>query len=321
MGRERGDQRRHSADSKHSSSRRRSSSSSRRQSALDRLGPKVPVVSRLGGGKMGRKRRRPGSKERSTEKSGDGKDNMQITIAGGQSAEAEGSSRKVARDVDMENFTVLDQVGEEDTVEKTESAEDGSSKVKTAKADQKVDLEKVVIKRREKEKKDDRKSTDGKDYVVKKPSSLISKLAKRKQQLSAVQGGDITEVTDQEISEIRKRCKAKYAEEEKVTEKVISMSLDLVHFAETQTYELIDSILQEELNEIKENGGGNATEEVPAATAAADGVTVQDSHLDSKVSAPVELNNVTSITPAPVASVDDGHDELDFEAEEPDKIE
>ena len=35
---------------------------------------------------------------------------MQITIAGGQSAEAEGSSRKVARDVDMENFTVLDQV-------------------------------------------------------------------------------------------------------------------------------------------------------------------------------------------------------------------
>ena len=38
------------------------------------------------------------------------------------------------------------------------------------------------------------------------------------------------------------------------------MALDLVHFAETQTYELIDSILQEELNEIKENGGGNATE-------------------------------------------------------------
>ena len=38
------------------------------------------------------------------------------------------------------------------------------------------------------------------------------------------------------------------------------MALDLVHFAETQTYELIDSILEEELNEIKENGGGNATE-------------------------------------------------------------
>lgn len=75
-----------------------------------------------------------------------------------------------------------------------------------------------MIKRREKEKKDDRKSTDGKDYVVKKPSSLISKLAKRKQQLSAVQG-DITEVTDQEISEIRKRCKAK-----------VSFTLILLHY-------------------------------------------------------------------------------------------
>lgn len=75
-----------------------------------------------------------------------------------------------------------------------------------------------MIKRREKEKKDDRKSTDGKDYVVKKPSSLISKLAKRKQQLSAVQG-DITEVTDQEISEIRKRCKAK-----------VSFALFLIHY-------------------------------------------------------------------------------------------
>ena len=30
---------------------------------------------------------------------------------------------------------------------------------------------------------------------------------------------------------------------------------------------------------------------------------------------------LAQITPAPVASVDDGHDELDFEAEEPDKIE
>ena len=46
-----------------SSHHRRSSSSSRR-SALDRLGPKVPVSSRLGAGKVSRKRRRPGSKER-----------------------------------------------------------------------------------------------------------------------------------------------------------------------------------------------------------------------------------------------------------------
>lgn len=35
---------------------------------------------------------------------------MQITIAGGDTNETVGSSRKVARDVDIENFTVLDQV-------------------------------------------------------------------------------------------------------------------------------------------------------------------------------------------------------------------
>ena len=41
-----------------------------------------------------------------------GKDNMQITITGEKVEEeaGAGSGRKVARDVDIENFTVLDQV-------------------------------------------------------------------------------------------------------------------------------------------------------------------------------------------------------------------
>ncbi len=38
------------------------------------------------------------------------KDNMQITITGEKVEEEAGSGRKVARDVDIENFTVLDQV-------------------------------------------------------------------------------------------------------------------------------------------------------------------------------------------------------------------
>ena len=46
------------------SSRKRESSSSRRTSALERLGPKVPVTSRLGGGGRVSRKRRPGSKER-----------------------------------------------------------------------------------------------------------------------------------------------------------------------------------------------------------------------------------------------------------------
>ena len=38
------------------------------------------------------------------------KDNMQITITGEKVEEDAGSGRKVARDVDINNFTVLDQV-------------------------------------------------------------------------------------------------------------------------------------------------------------------------------------------------------------------
>ena len=63
-----------------------------------------------------------------------------------------------------------------------------------------------MIKKRER--KDERKSSDGKDFVVKKPSGLIAKLAKKKKDLPAVQT-EIPEMTDQEKSEIRKKCRAK----------------------------------------------------------------------------------------------------------------
>ena len=59
-------------------------------------------------------------------------------------------------------------------------------------------------------------------------------------------------MTDQERSEIRKRCKAKYSSEDKVTEKVISMALDLVQFDETKTCDLIDQILKEDQDESQE---------------------------------------------------------------------
>ena len=44
-----------------------------------------------------------------------------------------------------------------------------------------------------------------------------------------------------------------YSNEEKVTEKVISMALDLSQFDEAATCSLIDSLLQEENEEIKED--------------------------------------------------------------------
>ena len=63
-----------------------------------------------------------------------------------------------------------------------------------------------MIKKREK--KDERKSSDGKDFVIKKPSGLIAKLAKKKKDMPAAPAG-VPEMTDQEKSEIRKKCRAK----------------------------------------------------------------------------------------------------------------
>ena len=103
-------------------------------------------------------------------------DNMQITIAVDKSEEA-GTVRKVERDVDIDNFTVVDQVRMEyqnlisiissstfkvfgDDAEKNEEQKNSEDNAGD-KPDNVVDLEKVVIKRRDK--KDDRKSSDGKD--------------------------------------------------------------------------------------------------------------------------------------------------------------
>ena len=59
-----------------------------------------------------------------------------------------------------------------------------------------------MIKKRER--KDERKSSDGKDFVIKKPSGLIAKLAKKKKDMPAVPT-EVPDMTDQEKSEIRKK--------------------------------------------------------------------------------------------------------------------
>merc|ERR1712029_347628 len=190
---------------------------------------------------------------------------------------------------------------------KTEQNQNRSSH----KSEEPVDLEKVVIKRREK--KDERKSSDGKDLIVKKPSSLISKLAKRKQQMPPSHSEE-KELTDQERSEIRKRCKAKYAEEEKV----ISMAMDLSNFDESETCQLIDSILKEEseetgeenCNSIKDNEAKQVSSEEDSQSLHLENNTETElASEDGKVTNQIEAA-------APVQSVDDGHDQLDFEAED-----
>lgn len=264
---------------------------------------------------MSRKRRRPGSNERSSEQPVEPteKDNMQITITGDKVEEEAGPGRKVARDVDIENFTVLDQVGEEEQENPESSVE--KQKKSNAKPETVVDLEKVVIKKREK--KDERKSSDGKDFVIKKPSGLIAKLAKKKKDMPAAPTG-VPEMTDQEKSEIRKKCRAKYAEEDQVTEKVISMSLDLVHFNEVETCLLIDSLLQEESQDnVKTESSTNTTLEDTKVN-----VETEDLHLESNNPGSIDQGKqISQMNADPVPSVDDGHDELDFEADEPDKVE
>merc|ERR1711915_46394 len=79
------------------------------------------------------------------EASGD-KDNMQITIDGGDKDQGS-TSRKVARDVDIENFKVLDEVGEGEEEEK----KDENSQKEKSKEDKSKD-----------EKSKDDKSTDDK---------------------------------------------------------------------------------------------------------------------------------------------------------------
>jgi len=222
----------------------------------------------------------------------------------------------------------LDEVGEgeeeEKKDEKTNEDEPGDDKSKEDKSkDEKskssskdpepVDLDKVVIKKREK--KEDKKSSDGKDLIVKKPSSLIAILAKRK--LQNPTSMTEKEFTDQERSEVRKKCKAKFVSEDKVTEKVISMALDIAHFDEDATVQLIESILAED--------GSEKKDEVQIPSEENDESKKSDDDVKTEMHLVVEneKNQITQLPQieAPPVSVHDEHEELDFEAEEPDKTE
>merc|ERR1711874_578940 len=107
--------------------RRRPSTHHSRVSALDRLGPKVPITARLGQGS--RKSKRAVAKE-SPEDSEQADANMQITISGEQGT----SGRRVAREVDMENYTTVDQVGDVE-VEKAEKEAQGAKLSEMSEAD------------------------------------------------------------------------------------------------------------------------------------------------------------------------------------------
>jgi len=255
---------------------RRPGGTSRRVSALARLGPKVPIAARLGGGSSSRAHaakktalaRLRKEKPSSSAVSGEGEvdTGMQITIS---SKGEEG--RKVAREVDMENYTTVDQVGDVEAAEKEAKAareakeagmteaeiEEGKERErkikdrlvreddrkKTEEDKLNVDLDKIVIKKLDK--RTDEKSGDEKILVVKTPNNLIAKLAEKKKEFTNRIISPESK-SDEEKTDIRKKFKEKYQSEERLPEKIINMALESVFHDEQLGEELISKLLEDE---------------------------------------------------------------------------
>merc|ERR1711892_1264337 len=152
---------------------------------------------------------------------------------------------------------------------------------------------------------------------------MIGKLAEKRKELSLL-ATSATQKSDPEKTELRKKFKEKFLNEEKITEKVLNTALESVFYDEDQGYQLINMLLEEEEEEkqeddieqkdqievengeIDENGEGYE-EECKDKSNVEDGVENDAAAVNS---------DDTTVDTAVYA-----HDELDFEAEEPEKTE
>merc|ERR1712106_215475 len=154
---------------------------------------------------------------------------------------------------------------------------------------------------------------------------MIGKLAEKRKELSLL-ATSTTQKSDQEKTELRKKFKEKFLNEENITEKVLNTALESVFYDEDQGYQLINMLLEEEekpedyieqkdqievengenyeKDEIDENGEGYE-EECKDKSNVEDGVDNDAAAVNS---------DDTTVDTAVYA-----HDELDFEAEEPEK--
>jgi len=143
-----------------------------------------------------------------------------------------------------------------------------------------VDLDKIVIKKREK--KTSEISSDEKILVVKTPNNLIAKLAEiRKEMAKPLEDPPIK--TEEEKSEARKNMRNKFKSEEKISDKIVGVALDSVFFDEELCEELIRKLLEEERKKEVEEKKEHSEEDL--------------------------LKNTE-------AAIFDDHDKLDFEADE-----
>merc|ERR1712173_390329 len=150
------------------------------------------------------------------------------------------------------------------------------------------------------------KYSDDKVLVVKKPKSMIAKLAEKRKELSLLATSS-TQKSDQEKTELRKKFKEKFLNEEKITEKVLNMALESVFYDEEEkemeekpnieTEQIVEENMESEnnLNGVMEN---------------------VDEPEESK---PSNESAVDAMADPAVETSVDAHDELDFEAEEPEK--
>merc|ERR1712130_1088863 len=123
---------------------------------------------------------------------------------------------------------------------------------------------------------------------------------------------------DQEKTELRKKFKEKFLNEEKITEKVLNMALESVFYDEEQGNQLIYKLLEQD--EEKPNiETEQIVEENMESENNLNGVMENvDEPEESKTSNESAVDAMAD--PAVETSVD-AHDELDFEAEEPEKTE
>jgi len=112
-----------------------------------------------------------------------------------------------------------------------------------------VDLDKIVIKKRER-KQQEEKSADEKVLVVRRPNSLMGRLAELRKGLPRPQV-EPAEKSEEERTVVRRSLREKYKAEEKITEKIIGTAMESVFFEEAAAEELINKLLEEDRNSRK----------------------------------------------------------------------
>lgn len=235
---------------------------SRAPAVFNRLGPKLPVKARLGGKSSvaGRSATSGGNK------------GMAITIGSG------GGGRVVAKKVDVNSYTTIDEVGQVDVSNKTakeladEKKEQEEIKERERKLKERLlkeaqekkksggggeeaapaipNLDTVVIKRRSVAGNKAAADKNGKTMTIKTPNNLVAKLAAKLKELPKP-GVIPAQKSDKEKVQLKKKIKDKYKKEQ-LPEKILYLALENVAYDESRAILLISKMLKDDAAPNKE---------------------------------------------------------------------